>query len=159
MNENITSYVLEKLSRAYPEDDIIYFVCQKTGLGWEKAQAFVEQVKCNHLADIETRQAPLISLMSFMFYVVGIVLTLGPIVYLWSMLDITSIFLVFISDLSNADAETALRLFESRCLLLGWFELPSIIFTMFVGLGIIYANIRYMRGIWEVLLRKWKAIT
>ena len=35
MRETISAYILEKLSRAASEDEIIYSVCQKTGLGWK----------------------------------------------------------------------------------------------------------------------------
>ncbi len=158
MKENITSYILTRLSRAASEDDVIYSVCQKTGLRWENAQTLVEQVKNEHLAEIEARQIPLRSLISFVFYILGIVLTLGPLVYLWVILDVTSTFLVFISGGPDTNAETALKLFESRCALLGWFELPSIIFTTLVGVGIINVNLRYMTGIWEELFRRWKVI-
>ena len=158
MKENITSYILTRLSRAASEDDVIYSVCQKTGLGWENALALVEQVKNEHLAEIEARQIPLKSLISFVFYILGTVLTLGPLVYLWIILDVTSTFLVFISGGPDTNVETALKLFRSRCALLGWFELPSIIFTTLVGVGIINVNLRYMTGIWEELFRRWKAI-
>jgi hypothetical protein len=157
MKEDINSYIIEKLSRAASEDDLIFSICQKTGLGWENAKTLVEHVKDEHLTEIEAKQTPLNILVSFGFYIVGIVLILGPIFYLWRMLDVTSIFLVFISS-ESLDAETALNLLRSRCLLLSWFQLPSIFFTMLVGFGIINANLRYMRGIWEALFRKWKVI-
>ena len=158
MKEDINSYIVEKLSRAVSEDDLIFSICQKTGLGWENAQTLVKHVKDEHLTEIETNQTPLKILISFVFYIIGIILTVGPIIYLWIKLDVTRTFLVFISSGSSANAETALRLFRSRCVLLSWFEIPSIIFTMLVGLGIISVNLRYMRGIWETLFRKWNAI-
>ncbi|MBI5354537.1 MAG: hypothetical protein HZB50_18000 [Chloroflexi bacterium] len=158
MKEPITSYILKRLKRGASEDDLIYSVCQKTGSSWEDARARIEQVRNEHLTDIEASQAPLKSLASFIFYIMGIILTIGPIVYLWALLDITRTFLVFVSSGTEADAETALRLFENRCALLSWFELPSIIFTIMVGIGIIIANVRYMSGIWEQIFRKWKAI-
>jgi hypothetical protein len=156
MQKHITAYILTRLFRAAAEDDIIYSVCQKTGLDWEKAQALVEQVKNEHLEEIETKQIPLKSLLAFVFYTIGVILAVGPIVYLWIMLDVTRTFLVFVSGGPSTNAETALRLLGSRCALLGWFELPSIFFTMLVGLGIINVNLRYMRGVWEKLFRSWK---
>jgi hypothetical protein len=158
MKKQITSYILTRLFRAASEDDIIYSVCQKTGLNWKNAQALVQQVKNEHLAEIEDSQIPLKSLLAFVYYVIGVILMVGPIIYLWIMLDVTRTFLVFVSDGSTRNAETALKLFMSRCALLSWFELPSIGFTVLVGLGIIQANLRYMRGIWETLFRKWEVI-
>lgn len=158
MRETIAAYILTRLSRAASEDEIIYSVCQKTGWGWEDAQAMVEQVKGENLTEIESRQAPLKSLLSFVFLIMGIILTLGPMFYLWIMLDVTSTFLVFVSSGFSADAETALKLLGSRCVLLSWFEIPSIIFTMMAGLAIIIANLRAMRGVWEAFFRKWKVM-
>jgi len=158
MKEQITSYILKRLKRGAPEDDLIYSVCQKTELAWDEAEALIEEVRDEHLTEIETSQAPLKGLISFIFYIMGIILIFGPIVYLLALLDITRTFLIFVSSGSEADAETALRLFENRCALLSWFELPSIIFTIMIGIGIVIANVRYMSGIWEQTFRKWKTI-
>jgi hypothetical protein len=144
-----------RLGRAASEDDVIYSVCQETGLDWEQAQALVEQVKNEHLDEIDARQLPIKSALSSVFYLLGIALVVGPVIYLWIMLDVTRTFLVFVSKPSTVDAETAFKLLGSRCALLGWFELPSIFFTMLVGVGIIGANVRYMSGIWENLFSRW----
>lgn len=155
MKQQITSYILKKLEGAADEDDLIYSVCYKTGLNWKDAKALVEQVKDEHAVEIEDSQIPLKSLMSFVFYAVGLVLALGPIVYLWFMLDFMRVFLAFASG-ESLNVDTAIQLFLGRCLLLSWFELPSIFFTILVGFGIIIANLRYMGGIWGALFRKWK---
>jgi hypothetical protein len=115
MKKDINSYILTRLGRAASEDDVIYSICQKAGLDWEHAQALVEQVKNEHLDEIDTGQMPLKGALSSVFY-------------------------------------------ASRCALLGWFQLPSIFFTMLVGVGIIGANIRYMSGIWENLFSRWNMI-
>jgi hypothetical protein len=158
MKKDINSYILTRLGRAASEDDVIYSVCQKTGLDWEHAQALVEQVKNEHLDEIDARQMPLKGALSSVFYLFGIALIVGPVIYLWIMLDVTRTFLFFISNPSAVDAETAYKLIASRCALLGWFQLPSIFFTMLVGVGIIGANIRYMSGIWETLFSRWNVI-
>jgi hypothetical protein len=157
MEEEISAYILTKLTRQTPEDDLIYSVCQKTGLDWGNAQALVEQVKNEHLEEIESSQIPLKTLLSFVFYVVGILLTVGPLIYLWFMLDFTRIVLEFLSGGFKADPGKAFELIGSRCLLMGWLELPSILFTTMVGVAIIIVNGRYMGDVWEIVLRKWKA--
>jgi hypothetical protein len=158
MKENITAYILARLSGAAPEDDIISSVCQRTGLDWENAQALVAQVKNEHMEDIETRQIPLTGLIAFVFFFLGVILILGPIIYLWGMLDITSTFLAVVSNPSTINAETAFKLVAGRCALLGWFQLPTIIFPILVGLGIIKANLQSMSRIWEILFRRWKVL-
>jgi len=81
MKEHITSYILKRLSRAASEDDLIYSVCQKTGLMWEDGQALVEQVKNEHLTEIEAKQTPLRSLISLQW--VSSLLSAFGIFYLW----------------------------------------------------------------------------
>ncbi len=155
MNESIHDYILNRLSEETPEDDLIYAVCQKTELNWDAAQALVEQIKNEHSVEIEDAHIALKALLSFSLYIVGIIVTLAPIVYLWAMLDLTGTLLAFVGG-SQTNPETAFRLLQGRCALLGWFYLPSIFFAMLVGLGIINVNIRYMGGIWQELFRKWK---
>lgn len=156
MKERLSAYILTSLTRTTSEDDVILSVCQKTGWGWEKAQALVEEVKWDHQAEIESRQIPIKSLLAFMFYALGIVLTLGPIVYLWTLLNITSMLASLLSG--GLTPATVYALIRSRCLIMSWFELPSLFFTMAVGIGIIQANMQYMRGIWEGYFRKWKVM-
>jgi hypothetical protein len=158
MKTEITAYILTRLSRAASEDDIIYSVCQRTGLDWDDAYTLVAQVKSEHIEEIEVRQTPIKSLLSSTFFLLGIVLIVGPILYLWVMLDVTRTFLLFMSDPSAMNAESAFRLIGSRCALLGWFQLPSIIFPMLGGLGIIYTNLQAMGKIWETLFRRWNVI-
>lgn len=156
MKKSINAYILSKLFKTTSEDDIIYSVCQKTGLDWDDAQALVEQVKTEHREEIEARQIPIKSTLAFGFYIFGIILIVAPLVYLWVMLDVSKMFLTFVTDPTNA--ETALELFGRRCALLGWFQLPSLFFSMAVGIGIINVNLRYMQGIWEKLFHRWKVI-
>jgi hypothetical protein len=153
MSESITTYILTRLSGASSEDEIIYSVCQKTGLGWKDAQTLVEQVRDDNQIEIETRQIPIKSGLSLIFFALGVILTIGTLINLWIMLDVTSTFLVFVSNGFNASTETAIKLLASRCVLLGWFELPSIIFTFMVGITICIANIQYMRGAWGRIFR------
>ena len=156
MKERITAFILTSLTRTTSEDDIILSVCQKTGWGWEKAQALIEEVKRDHQVEIEARQIPLKSFLAFMFYALGILLTIGPIIYLWILLNITNMLASLLSG--GLTPVTAYALIRSRCLIMSWFELPSLFFTMAVGIGIIQANLQYLRGIWEGYLRKWKVM-
>jgi hypothetical protein len=156
MKNSINAYILSKLFKTTSEDDIIYSVCQKTGLDWEDAQALVERVKDEHQEEIEARQIPVKSILAFGFYILGIALIVGPLLYLWIMLDVSRLFLTFVTNPTNA--ETALILFGRRCMLLGWFQLPSLFFSMAVGIGIIKVNLRYMRGLWESLFRRWNVM-
>ena len=130
------------------EDDLIYSVCQKTGLSWEEARSLVEQEKKEHFAEIEKKQIPLKFSLSIIFLLLGVIITIGPIIFLWNMLDITKALVILFSGESVVSMETAIKLLGSRCALLSWFELPAYIFTIMSGVGIIIANMQYMRDYW-----------
>ena len=156
MKPDITSYIIRRLSRAAIEDDIIYAVCQRTGMDWEDAQALVAQVQHEHREEIEARQTPIKGLLTGVFFVLGAMLTVMPVIYLCTMFDVTRTFLMFLSSPSTMNMETAIQLFLRRCALLSWFELPSIIFSILVGLAILYANLQPMIEVWETLFRERK---
>jgi hypothetical protein len=156
MKPDITTYIIRRLSRAAVEDDIIYAVCQKTGMDWEDAQALVAQVQLEHREEIDARQTPVKGLLTGVFFVLGAMLTVMPVIYLWILFDVTRTFLVFLSSPSTMNMETAIQLFLRRCALLSWFELPSIIFSILVGLAILYANLQPMIEVWETLFRERK---
>ncbi len=117
-------------------------------------QTLVEQVRDDNQIQIETGLIPLKCLLSLVFFVLGIALAISTLAYLWIMLDITSTFLVFISNGFNADTKDAVKLLGSRCVLLSWFELPSIIFAFMVGISIMVANLRYLQEAWDVFYGK-----
>jgi hypothetical protein len=146
------SYILTRLFRAASEDDVVFSVCQRTGMSWEEARVLVNQEKKEHLAEIETRHIPLMVFLSVIFTITGIILTIGPVIYLWRMLDTTRALTVLLSGENVDRVETAFTILQSRCVLLSWFELPSIAFAIFLGIGIIVANIQYMRDFWTLIL-------
>lgn len=156
MKPDITTYIIRRLSRAAVEDDIIYAVCQRTGMDWEDAQALVTQVQLEHREEIDARQTPVKGLLTGVFFVLGAMLTVMPVIYLWILFDVTRTFLMFLSSPSTMNMETAIQLFLRRCALLSWFELPSIIFSILVGLAILYANLQPMIEVWETLFRERK---
>lgn len=158
MKSDITTYIVRRLSRAASEDDIIYAVCQKMGMEWDDAQALVAQVQHEHREEIDARQTPIKGLLTWVFIVLGTMLIVGPVIYLWAMFDVTQTFLMFLSSPSTMNMETAIQLFLRRCALLSWFELPSIIFSILVGLAILYTNLQPMMEVWGTLFRNGKRV-
>jgi hypothetical protein len=142
------SYILTRLTRAASEDDVILSICKEDGLSWEEAKSLVEQEKLEHRAQIDTKQIPIKLFLSFLFLVTGIIMTVGPVFYLWNMLDITRAFVILFSGGAINSVDAVIRLMGSRCALLSWYELPSIVFTLMLGVGIIVANIQYLHDTW-----------
>jgi hypothetical protein len=144
MDEQLHEYILSRLSGDVLEDDIILSVCEQTGMDWQSVRALVDEVKSDHEPEIELRQFPVMGLVSIVFMVLGLILLLGPVFYLWSILGISKIFLDAISGASRVNVETVLYLIRVRCALMSWFELPSILFTMMTGVAVIIVNFKYL---------------
>jgi hypothetical protein len=152
MEERIHEFILSKLSGDVPDDDIIFEICQQARVKWVEARSMLEEVKGDHAPEIYIRHFPIKGLLTFFFVLLGIILILGPAIYLWTMLGITEIFLDVVAGRSRVKAETILMLVHSRCVLRGWFELPSIFFTIMVGVGIVVANIKFLGETWKNLV-------
>jgi hypothetical protein len=157
MNADSHSSILAKLRNAVSEDEIIFSICQETGLDWPHAQALVEQEKLAHRAEIEASQVPIKSALALVFFIIGIILTIAPFIYLWLMLDMTQTLILVSTGQVRTSANTLVDLFIKRCLLLGWFQLPSIIFTTLVGVAMIYANLRFIQKLWSSRFHRTKA--
>jgi len=145
MNSELHSTIFAKLQKAVPEDDIIFSVCKETDLDWNRAQALVEEVKKEHYGEIETSQVPLKSVLALVYFTLGIILIIAPFIYLWLMLDLTQTLILVATGQVRASDSEILNLIWRRCLLLGWFQIPSILFTAMTGVAIVLANLRYMR--------------
>jgi hypothetical protein len=152
MEDRIHELILSKLAGDALEDDIIYEICQQAGVKWVEARSMLEEIKGDHTPEIEMRQFPIKGILTFVFVLLGIILILEPAIYLWSMLGITDIFLDVVSGRSRVNGETILMLVRSRCLLMSWFELPSILFAIMVGVAIIIVNIRSLGDTWKNLM-------
>lgn len=152
MDEKTHEYILSRLSGDAKEDDILYQICQQAGVKWVVARSMLNEVKGDHTSEIEMRQFPIKVLVTFVFVILGILLILEPAIYLWSMMGITDIFLDVVSGRSRVNGETIIMLIRSRCVLMSWFELPSILFMMMVGAAIIFANIRFLCDAWKNLM-------
>ncbi len=152
MDNRIHTLILSKLSGATSDDDIVFEVCQQTGLTWEAARALVDEVKGDHDTEIEIRQFPIKGLLSIVFVALGVILILEPAIHLWSVLGLTEVIVKGISTRNGPTVDTVIMLIQSRCSLLSWFELPSIAFTMMTGTAIIFVNVKYAGETWQNLM-------
>jgi hypothetical protein len=155
VKKKIHSYILSKLTNAASQDDLIYEICQETGLSWEAAKSLMEKEEEEHLAEINARQLPLQGILGIFFILVGIVAVIGPIAYLWYMLDATRAVATVFTGGVMPNMNTALMIIRSRCTLMSWFKIPSMFFTILLGFGIIKANIQYMRDFLMVIFWNW----
>ncbi len=66
----LTEYVIRELGRNVTKNDLIYDVCQRTGLSWDQVSQFVSGVEQKHHREIAKRSSPIL-------FVIGIAVFLG----------------------------------------------------------------------------------
>ena len=67
----LTAYILERLSSMANTDDLVLDICQKTGLHWNEAEAWVETLKVQHESEISRRQSPLLVTLAVVIFLGG----------------------------------------------------------------------------------------
>ena len=73
-DEDLRSHIIERLSHAVPEDDIVKEVCELSGLSWYEAEALVKEAAWQDDAEVGRRQFPLLALLSMASVVPGLLL-------------------------------------------------------------------------------------
>lgn len=144
-------FILKKLVGNTSDDEIIYQVCDETGMDWETARTLVDGIRAEHNMDIVVGQIPIKSAISVVYAVVGILLIVGPLIYLYIILDVTHTFVAFISGGVEMSLDTLTRLLGMRCALLSWFELPTIFCVILLGFAIVKKNYQYLIEAWTTL--------
>jgi hypothetical protein len=91
-------------------------------------------------------------MLSIVFMALGIVLILEPAIYLWAILGLTETLIDAFSGRNGVTPEAVIMLIRSRCALMSWFQLPSILFTMMAGAAVIFVNVRYLGDAWKRMM-------
>jgi hypothetical protein len=69
--QQLTQYIVDRLSAAANRDDIIRCVCQRGNMDWTRAGALVEEVEEAHALEIEQRHLPINLTSGFMVALFG----------------------------------------------------------------------------------------
>jgi len=69
--EKIKAYIIRELGRHKKREDVIYAVCEKTGLSWAEAQRLVYEVAYEGRKSIAARQSPLVIIFGSAFVIGG----------------------------------------------------------------------------------------
>ncbi len=72
MNEELTAFIINELSKHRDRKDIIGRVCERGGLNWKDAERLLALVESNHKRTIATRQAPLLLFFSIGMLLLGL---------------------------------------------------------------------------------------
>ncbi len=75
MNEtDLSEYVILQLGKHVTRNDLVFQLCQISGMSWPQADSFVRQVESQQGSRIAVRQSPLIIIVRLGILVGGIVL-------------------------------------------------------------------------------------
>ena len=73
--QDLSKFILERLSAAGNRDDLIRDVCFRTGVPWPDAEALVDEVEAENEKTILRRQSPFALTTSIMFVLAGVGIT------------------------------------------------------------------------------------
>ncbi len=73
--EGVTQHVIRRLTRGVSRDTIIREVCDRTGMDWKQATAFIEDVESEESQAIARRNLPLMMGIGIVTMIAGFLLT------------------------------------------------------------------------------------
>ena len=74
--QEVTKKILHDLTDDRDMDDIVMEVCEKTGLGWEEVEKYVNRLSIEDKSEITLAQSPLLVLLALGTFLAGVVVIL-----------------------------------------------------------------------------------
>ena len=72
MNEELTAFIINELSKHHDRKEIIRRVCERGGLSWKDADRLIARVEAQHQRTIVSRQTPLLLFLSIGTLLLGL---------------------------------------------------------------------------------------
>ena len=83
----LAEHVVRELAREVPRQDLIYELCQRTGMSWPEAEALVQRVEADRGQEIRGRQRPLLMVVAVITLIGGVYLFFTNVTYLIQVLQ------------------------------------------------------------------------
>lgn len=77
----LTEYILEQLGKHVSRDNLIFDICQRTGLDWNHVSKKVAEVEQTHATKIARKQSPVLFIIALGIFIGGIYLAGGAVLY------------------------------------------------------------------------------
>jgi len=77
--DEIETFVVRKLGRYSPRQEIIKEMCARWGLNWPQAEGIFQKIEMRHGGDIQKRQTPFMLILSAASMLLGVVGLIGTI--------------------------------------------------------------------------------
>lgn len=146
--KELIPYILKHLNDADDPNDIIFDICEKSGLAWPEAEALVRGIQEEHADDINVHQAPLLTAIAFVTFVGGLaVLAYG----------IYPIVLAAITLLQQGNIQSLLRSQEFS-FVMNFMVRTGInpFIAIFFGTAMVLGSLLGMQDMWVSLLSRLK---
>ncbi len=127
ISEELEDQIVERLTGAEDENDIILDICEKTGLGWADVQAEVERLKLENKDEIVVGQSPLLMISALFIFLTGLGL-MGYSIY-QAVLYYSGFSATFVLYLSVS--------------------IQGVIGTFILGLAMMIGSLKGMSTVWE----------
>ncbi len=75
-NQELVEFVVHELKKDTQRNDIIYKLCERTGMTWPQAEAFVGEIEADQGPQIARRRAPLLIVVGLVTITIGAILAL-----------------------------------------------------------------------------------
>ncbi len=77
----VTDYIIHQLGRHVSRNDLIFDLCQRTGMSWDQASTMVQSVEQQHEKRIAWNQSPITLVFVIGIFLVGLYLSCGGLLY------------------------------------------------------------------------------
>ncbi len=130
--QEVTEKILHDLTDARDIDDIVMEVCEKTGLGWEEVEKYVNRLSIEDKSAITLAQSPLLVLVALGTFLAGVVVILY------------GLYQAYLINLTN-----------SQALVLYLVTNGSGLFWNFIlGTAMITGSLKGMQDVWEAIFER-----
>ncbi len=144
-----SEFIISQLSKGVKPGDIIFDLCQKTGISWPEAEKLLNQVRSDKSREIEGRQFPLMFALALAIFLGG----MGMLIYggygIFSQITLISSSLQSTSQLDqNLDALQKIYL-----VFVSIYQVAATdLFYLLLGAGMVLGSLIGMRDVWAKIL-------
>jgi uncharacterized membrane protein len=139
--QEINDYIVKRLIKSIPQNEVVREVCQKTGMYWTDAEALVQKVHGENRQLVSRKQAPILLGIAFLSLGLGLALLLV------SLISIVTIYnIVTFSPFGPLNAANALIYAINFA--------PWLVFIGIFGAGMMAASLVGMWDTWRSFFKK-----
>jgi hypothetical protein len=138
-NQELTKYIVDRLSESADQNDLILELCNRTGMDWPQAQALLEKVRAENSATIFHRRLPMLVAIAILTFIGGLGILISQIF----------IFASIIGEF-NGPGNKGLYIVDLVYFLIRY--APAVPILIPLGLAMVIGSLIGMRDVWAGIL-------